>query len=270
MTSSRRPSSRATKRARRQAREQTALQSASTAGGRRGLSPMTLLTAGVVVVAAVVIIALALINNGGGGAPVSSPAAVSPVDLAHGRSLGNANAPVKLDLWADFQCPACDVFTKNVEPLLVGGYMQNGKAQLTFHDFSFIGPESISAAAAARCADQQGKFWPYHDYLYANQGATENGGAFKRDRLLAIGDAVGLTRATFSTCLDDTTILNAVAAETDQGKAQSVKQTPTVMVNGTAASAVDFASIAKLIDAALAGGSPAPSTSPAVSASASP
>ncbi|MGZ4158725.1 MAG: DsbA family protein, partial [Bacteroidia bacterium] len=85
-------------------------------------------------------------------------------------------------MWEDFQCPACGNFTRQIEPTIVDRYVVPGSVRLTFHDDAFIGQESLDAASAARCAGDQGKFWPYHDWLFANQNG-ENEGQFSRDRL---------------------------------------------------------------------------------------
>jgi protein-disulfide isomerase len=84
---------------------------------------------------------------------------------------------------------------------------------------------------AARCADQQGKFWPYHDVLFANQ-AGENSGNYSRQRLQDMADAVGLDRTKFDACLSDNEISNAVQVETNQGLTRA-NGTPTLDFGGT-------------------------------------
>ena len=269
MSASRRtPSPRATRRARREAQSK-ALKKAATQPARGGL-PLGWLTVGAVAVAAVIIVAVVFLNSS--PAPLKSPTAVSPTGITDGQSLGSKTAPVKLDLWADFQCPGCRNFTLNIEPLLVSAYIQTGKAQLTFHDFAFLGNESVQAAEAASCAGQQGKFWPYHDYLYANQGA-ENSGAFERSRLVAIAAAVGLDQAKFTSCLDGGSMAQAVSASYTAGTQLGVTQTPTLFVNGVMSqNTLDYQTISSEIDQALAAASASPgaSATPAASASSSP
>jgi protein-disulfide isomerase len=184
--------------------------------------------------------------------PVMTPGHPTPADLAFGRSLGPETAPVHLDLWADFQCPACQVFALLVEPALVKSYIQQGDVRLTFHDLEFLGPESLGAAMSARCADRQGRFWAYHDLLYTNQG-PENSGWFTRDRALDFARALRLDTEAFSACLDDPTIQADVEAETRQGFGLGVKETPTLFLDGAAVTPVNnWQAVSGAIDAALA------------------
>ena len=91
-----------------------------------------------------------------------------------------------LDTWEDFQCPGCGNFSRSIEPVVIERYVAAGQLRLNFHDYAFIGQESVDAASAARCADKQGRFWDYQAWLFANQNG-ENKGWFTRDRLAAIG-----------------------------------------------------------------------------------
>ena len=193
---------------------------------------------------------------------VLHPVATTPPSLEHDRTLGSADAPVKMDVWSDFQCPFCNQFWTTVEPKLVSTYVAPGEVQLIYHDYTFLGQESIDAAIAARCADRQGKFWEYHDYLYANQG-TENSGAFAPPRLTQFAEAIGLNMTTWSACLQDPTVAAANQAETTQGQASGITGTPTILVAGVKVASYDYASISAAIDAALAkaGVTPAPGTS---------
>ena len=183
---------------------------------------------------------------------------------------------MKLDVWSDFQCPYCLTYWTDVQPNIVSTFIASGQVQLIYHDYTFIGPESLAAAVAARCADQQGKFWEYHDLLYANQG-KENSGAFSADRLASLASMAGLDVGTWTTCLADPAVSAADQAGTEQGKALGVDGTPTLFVNGTKVNGFDFLSISTAIEGALTSPTPGttstpgrtPGTSPA-SASATP
>jgi protein-disulfide isomerase len=233
--------------------------------------PTALITAGALVVGLVLVILLVVRPGSSSGQPSDSgnpsglvkPDVTFPAALANGRSIGKADAPVTLDVWADFQCPFCGQFARTVEPQIVTNYVAKGTVRLVAHDFSFIGArrdpdESTDAAVAARCADRQGKFWGYYQLLFWNQGATENSGAFAPPRLLAMADLLGLDRAAFSSCLDDPTLATAVAAETAAGQQAGVSSTPTTIINGSAVVGLkDYAAMASLIEAAAAKASPA-------------
>jgi protein-disulfide isomerase len=198
-------------------------------------SPLVLATGGALVAGIVLIVALALTNRPTPSTGTVVPAAVAPpaAALVHGRALGNANAPITIELWSDFQCPVCDSFATTVEPRLRATYLADGRARLVYRDFAFLGNESFEAAAAARVAEALGAgFWPFHDLLYANQ-AGENRGAFSRDRLADIAVAAGLDRSAFATALNDPAYGLAVNQETIDGHALGVNSTPTLVINGT-------------------------------------
>jgi protein-disulfide isomerase len=249
-------------------------------------SPMALITAGAVVVGLVVVVLVSgvLSPKATVGSLISPlrPTPVSLVDPTNPRALGQANAPVKVEIWSDFQCPACDTFATTIEPDLIDQYVATGKAYVVYRDFAFIDKgaadgESQQAAAAARCVGD--KFWPFHDYLFENQNKTgENKGTFSPAFLASVADAVGAGRSAYDACMANgaADMVAAVKAETAQGNVAGVSQTPTIALNGTLVpgGAQPMTTLGPAIDALIAAASPAPAASPAASgappASASP
>ena len=166
--------------------------------------------------------------------------------------LGDKAAPVEIHEYADFQCPSCGAFARTIEPQVRASYIESGKARLIWHDFAWIGAESRDAANAARCAGDQGKFWEYHDLLYANQSG-ENAGAFSKDRLKGFGASLGLEATTFHACVDAGTYAAAVQADFDDVRDKGFNGTPTFVIgNQTIVGAQPFEVFAAAIDAALA------------------
>jgi protein-disulfide isomerase len=154
------------------------------------------------------------------------------------------------------------VFATQSEPQLIRDYVEPGKLRIVYKDYAFIGPESFDAAVAARCAGDEGLFWPYHDYLFANQKG-ENKGAFDRSHLVAMGEAVGVDQAAFQACLDTQPPLDATNAETAEGVTLGVTSTPTLFLGDQKIVGVPaYEALAGAIDSALAGSSPAPSSAP--------
>jgi protein-disulfide isomerase len=196
--------------------------------------PLLPITIGGLAVGLLLVGFLALQNNAptASGGPLASPDASFPAENAD-MSLGSASAPVTLDEWADFQCPGCRFYTRQIEPQLVDTYVKTGKVRILFHDFPFIQPvqQSVTAATAARCAGRQQRFWPYHGYLYSNQG-QEGSGWVTTDLLRRIADAVGLDRGTFDACLNDTALQQEIVASRNQGAQLGVDSTPTLLLNG--------------------------------------
>ncbi len=234
---------------------------ASTHGSGGGPSPLILYSVVAGVIGIVVIGVLLFLSSQKSAPPVLAdpiaplPSVATPSGIpTSGRTLGNADAKVTVDLWEDFQCTGCYAFTHGVEPQLVTNYVATGKAKVVYHDFIVIDgngdTESFDSANAAMCADDQGKFWPYHDWLFANQYA-ERSGAFTKDRLKAIAHAMGgLDNAKFDSCVDGGSHNNDVTAE-QKTVPSNANQTPWVVINGTAVTSPDYATIAAAIDTAL-------------------
>ena len=89
--------------------------------------------------------------------------------------LGNPNAPVTILDFSDFQCPNCGRHVKNTEPILNETYIQTGKASLVYKYFPVVGFDSMNPALAGQCSHEQGKFWQFHQLLFANQKPIDSG-----------------------------------------------------------------------------------------------
>ncbi len=234
------PSSRRDRRlASRQAGQASARPGATGSAGSRGRTLMIWTVVGLIV--GVVVIALAVYLTGRSGNDVVTsrpvaPAAVTPADIpASGRTLGNARARVTIDVYEDFRCTGCAAFRAEIEPLLETRFISTGEARLVFHDFLTIdregNTESRDAANAALCAADQNRFWPMHDWLFANQSPYEQPGYFTPDRLVAIGQAAGMDMRTFESCVRNGTHDREIAAE--QAAARNrITYTPSIFVAG--------------------------------------
>jgi protein-disulfide isomerase len=198
-------------------------------------------------------------SNPPSGNPIAlvTPSAPSPESLADGRAIGRPDAPATLTIWEDFQCPACGAFTRQTEPRLYSDYVIPGTLRIVYRDFVFLGPESINAAVAARCAAEQGRFWTYHDYLFWNQGGAENQGAFDAAHLTAIAQATGLDPTKFSSCQAQTQVASDVQAETSAGVDAGIDTTPTLVIDdqvlpGAPISDLEYTALRNVIDASIA------------------
>ena len=92
-------------------------------------------------------------------------------EAAEGVVKGAQDAPLTIVEFADFQCPACRQFQNSVKSLIESQYIDTGKAKFVFYDFPITTAHgnAFIAARAARCADTQGRFWEFHDMLFAQQ-----------------------------------------------------------------------------------------------------
>ena len=178
---------------------------------------------------------------------IGLPGATQQHALVAGTSLGNADAPILVEEYADFQCPACGLFARQTLPQIESKYINTGKVRLVVHHFAFIGEESIKASQAAECAGEQGKFWEYYDTLYANQGG-ENVGAYADANLIRFADQLQLDSAAFTTCLNSDKYRAQILRDKNDGTARGVTSTPTLFVNGRrAAGAISLAQFETII-----------------------
>lgn len=148
-----------------------------------------------------------------------------------GKVKGDPAAPIEIEEWADFQCPACQFFATETATQLAERYIAEGKVKVVFRHLAFIGQESLWAAEAAECAAEQDRFWDYHDKLFAEQ-AGENRGAFSRSNLKRFASEIGLDSEQFNACFDSGRYAAQVQAETQAGRQKGVQATPTLFVNG--------------------------------------
>lgn len=211
--------------------------------------------AGAVGVAVVVVTVLILLNRPGevGDNP---PVQAATLDYGaiprDGRVLGDPGAPVLVVEWGDYQCPACRQFKEVFFPQLLQDYVMTGKIRFEYRDFAFIGEESTRAAEAAMCALEQGKFWEYHDALFANQ-LGENVGSFSDDRLRQIAAAAGLDRDQFQACLASGTHRAEVQAMFDEARQAGINATPSFFVNGQKVEIRSYQDLLSAIEAELGG-----------------
>lgn len=176
------------------------------------------------------------INIGANNTPSSTQVniilpAPRPHPQANGNTMGNPKAPVKIIEYADFQCPFCLRYWQETELQLINTYITTGKVYYEYRSVgAFIGPESASAAEAAYCAGDQGKFWEYHDVLYSNW-TGENAGDFTPDKLRQFAEAIGLDSNKFDDCLNRGIHASQVEQDVTEAKADGVQATPSFLIN---------------------------------------
>ena len=115
--------------------------------------------------------------------------------------IGNPSAPITILEWGDYQCTFCFRFHESSLKILQEEYIDTGKVNLVFKDFPLNGPDSVLAAEAAYCAEDQGKYWEYHDELYTNW-AGEKTGWITRGSLTEFANAIELDINEFHECMN--------------------------------------------------------------------
>jgi len=195
--------------------------------------------------------------------PVGEIVTAVPKDrpMVDGAAMGDANAPVLIQVFEDFQCPSCRQYSQDVEPAVVETYVATGKVRYEFHQYPFLDDrvatkESDQAANASLCAAEQNRFWEYHDTLFANWNG-ENQGAFSDKRLVAFAEAIDLDMNTFNSCFESNKYKDRISQDLNEGTSLGVTGTPSVFVNGQTVRPgfiPTFQDIQQAVEAALAGG----------------
>jgi len=166
-------------------------------------------------------------------------------------SAGRPDAPVQIVMYSDFQCPFC----AKVGPTVKRVQQAYGdRIRIVFRDFplSSIHPRASAAAVAAQCAHDQGRFWEYHDRLFANSGRLED-----RDLTQYAAD-LGLDVARFTACTKDARAATVVAGNLSSGETLGVSATPAFFINGRfLPGAQPFEAFQRLIDDELKSRAPA-------------
>lgn len=207
------------------------------------------------------ILVAVLVYRGRANAPVDQSnvpvgQAVRPLNAQVGQTnqgywyKGAPDAPVQVVVFGDFQCPACFTAYQQIEGGIDKNYVETGKVQFVFHDFPLtMHKNAIPAALAARAAGAQGKFWQFHDLLYARQTEWENDSNSQAiARFKSYAGELGLDQTAFDKALDDKTYNAAITAAVSDGTAQGINATPTYLVDGKKA---DTNALLAAIDAAL-------------------
>ena len=139
-------------------------------------------------------------------------------------TLGPKDAPVKVIEFADFQCPFCK---RSEEAVKAIREKYGDRIELVYMDFPLsFHPHAMPAANAARCANAQGKFWPFHDALFADQSKLEPAD------LKATAKKLGLDSAKFDACFDKNEYSPAIEKDLDEGHRLNVSGTPTFFIDG--------------------------------------
>lgn len=169
-----------------------------------------------------------------GAAPAAAPGSAARLEVPRRipgdpLAIGRVDAPVVVAEWGDFQCPFCRAFATDTEPALIARYVESGQVRIEWHDFAYLGPESVLAARAARAAGAQGAFWPFHDALYRQQ-PRENTGAVTDASLAALAGRLGLDVARFARDYADPAIAAQVTADQEYGSRLGVGGVPSFVI----------------------------------------
>jgi len=145
--------------------------------------------------------------------------------------LGEKDAPITLIEFSDFQCPFCQRFVTQTLGQIKTNYIDTGKVKMVYRDFPLesIHPQARPAAEAGECADEQGKFWEYHDKLFENQQIWASSG---KEELKKYAEELGLDSDKFNDCLDSSKYKDEVTKDLADAQKYGGRGTPFfVLVN---------------------------------------
>lgn len=175
-------------------------------------------------------------------APNQPGAPTGPVAVTERKdqpTLGNKNAKVTIVEFADFQCPFCKQYFENTFAKIKKDYIDTGKVKYVYRHYPLtqIHKNAEISGVASECANDQGKFWEYHDILYKN--SQSDGSGLDKDSLIKYANDLGLNKGTlgfgknkFSQCLQGTDKLKIVQADQAEGVKAGVNGTPSFYING--------------------------------------
>ena len=143
--------------------------------------------------------------------------------------MGNPNAPITILEWGDYQRTFCYKFHQNTLDIIKEDFVKTGEVKIIFKDFPLNGLDSKLAAEATYCAQDQDKYWEYHDELYKNWGG-ERTGWITRESLEKFAMTIDLNLKEFNDCLDNHTYKDRVNTHYQFGKELGIDATPSFLV----------------------------------------
>ena len=147
--------------------------------------------------------------------------------------LGDFDAPLLIEVYSDYQCSFCaHYFVETIIPI-IDEYVNTGKVRLIYQDLAFEGERSQWAAEAAHCANDQGKFWEYHQMILNERYISGKTDVYKKDNLKKVAKEIDLDKCEFNICFDSEKYTQIVKNATKVGfDERGINGTPTTLFNG--------------------------------------
>lgn len=162
--------------------------------------------------------------------------------------IGKTDSKVVLIEYGDFQCPGC----RTAAPVLkTVAEKYKDKIAFVFRNYPLtsIHPNALAAASAAEAAGLQGKYWEYHDKLYANQASWQGlSGTSRTDYFVEIANNLGLDTGKLRTDIENDAVRSKINLDIALGKKKGVMGTPAIYLNGKSVSDV-YVKDGKIVDA---------------------
>lgn len=171
------------------------------------------------------LVVLSLLGGGGGQEMLGD----IPQD---GTTLGREDAPVTIQLYEDFQCPACGQFARETLPEVVERHVEPGNVKLVSETLAFLGPDSVSTARAALAAGEQDRYWHYAVLLFDNQGAENSGYATEEFLTNLAEETEGLNVARWRQARSTLSVEEELRAVKGRANEDGIDSTPSLVVSG--------------------------------------
>jgi protein-disulfide isomerase len=148
-----------------------------------------------------------------------------------GRIEGDSSAKTWLIVASDFQCPFCKQWHDQSFKTIYDEYVRPGKIKVAYVNYPLQQHQhAVITAEAAMCASAQGKFWPYHEALFATQHQWDSVSAPPLPLLDSIAGAVGLDKAAWKQCVESGKMKPLIEADRDRSAAAGVQSTPSFLL----------------------------------------
>ncbi|MBI2063788.1 MAG: DsbA family protein [Candidatus Yanofskybacteria bacterium] len=196
---------------------------------------------GAILLAALIVSGTLLYTRGGngaaqiGGSGANQPAEKVDIKInSDDHVLGNKNAKITIVEFSDFQCPFCRSFWSGAFPEIKKNYIDTGKARFVYKHYPLdFHSGARPAAEASECANDQGKFWEFHDRVFEEQTKLGQGTIqFGNPEIVKWAGALGLNMDQFNECFNSGKYAQRVSDDMAQGTKAGVGGTPTSYVNG--------------------------------------
>ena len=167
------------------------------------------------------------------GVPSSIPATTScgpnkfsSSEIENSLHLGKVTAPIVMEVFSDYQCPWCSRYWLDTLKQVLPDYINQGKVCLIYRELAFEGERSQWGAEAAYCANEQGKFWEFHNKLFANQSGLNE------VKVQEIAKELGLNQDRFNQDLSDPRLKSLIEREMGHARQAEIRAVPSIFVNG--------------------------------------
>jgi len=157
---------------------------------------------------------------------------------------GNATAKVVLTEYSDFQCPACG-YAEPIIRTLRAEYRDSIAFRYVHFPLTNLHPNAFAAAEASECANDQGKFWEYHDKLFENQNSLG------KDMYIKLAEQLNLNITLFRACIDSDAKKDVVNRDLKESLGKNLQGTPSFFVNDKQIEDFKYENLKKAIEEAL-------------------